>query len=163
MVGDRESLGATFHFIDHTEKIAPGLWFITGIDRLPDQIPHDQRLVIPKGEQWVPDLIKDDASLLLECENSPVLILGCAHSGVLNILDHVRDKMGIGKLQAILGGTHLMFCSVTDLPRVIDKFEGFSMDLIGVSHCTGWRAVIELAKHFGDRFVMASAGSSFNF
>jgi len=158
-----ESLGATFNFIDHTEKVASGLWFITGIDRLPDQIPDDPRLIIPEGGQLVPDLIKDDASLLLECEDSPVLILGCAHSGVLNILDHVRDKMGIGKLQAILGGTHLMFCSVTDIPRVIDKLEGFSIDLVGVSHCTGWQAVIELAKHFGARFVMASAGTVFHF
>ena len=158
-----ESMGATFNFIDHTEKIEPGLWFITEIARLPDQIPDDPKLIIPEGKQFVPDPVKDDASLLLECENSPVLILGCAHSGVLNILDHVRDKMGVGRIQAILGGTHLMFCNNTDIPRVIDKFEGFSIDLIGVSHCTGWQAAIELAKHFGTRFVMASAGTVFHF
>ena len=158
-----EELGAHFNFISRTEKIASRLWFITGINRLPGQFPYDSRLVMPEQGHLVPDPIRDDASLLLECEGPPVLILGCAHSGVLNILDHIRDKMSTSKLRAILGGTHLMFTSPKDIPRVIDKLEGFSIELIGVSHCTGFKAIIELAKHFEDRFKMASAGTTFVF
>jgi len=158
-----EGLGASFHFIDHTKEIAPGLWFITGVERNPDQVPNDFRLVIADGNQLRPDPISDDASLLLEVKGSPVLILGCAHSGVLNILDYVRDQMGIHRLRAILGGTHLMFTDSKLMPRVIQKFEEVSIDLIAVSHCTGFEAMIELANHFGNRFRLASAGSTFMF
>ena len=158
-----EELGATFNFIDHTTEIVSGVWFVTGIDKKPEQLPNDPNLKLQKGDQLIPDTMEDDASLLLETEGSPVLILGCAHSGVLNILDHIKEKMGISKLRAILGGTHLMFFGLKDIHRVINKFEEFSIDLVGVSHCTGIQATIELAKHFGDRFMVASAGSIFTF
>ncbi|OQX28297.1 MAG: hypothetical protein BWK80_00780 [Desulfobacteraceae bacterium IS3] len=158
-----EADGAHFNFIDRTEKIAPGLWFIAGIKRKPEYIPNDSRLVIPHNDNFAPDMINDDASLLLECEDaSPVLMLGCAHSGILNILKHIREKMGIRKLRAVIGGTHLMFSDSQDISLVIERLEEFSVDTVGVSHCTGMKAAVELAKYFGERFVMASAGSVFD-
>jgi 7,8-dihydropterin-6-yl-methyl-4-(beta-D-ribofuranosyl)aminobenzene 5'-phosphate synthase len=158
-----EQSGATFSFIDHTREVRPGLWFVTGIKPDPEKLPNDARLVIPQGEGFVRDPLKDDASLLLETDGAPILVLGCAHAGVFNILDHIRENMGITKLRAILGGTHLMFFEPKDVHRAIDKFEEFSIDLVGVSHCTGFQAAVELSKHFGDRFRLASAGSSFIF
>lgn len=158
-----ENLGATFNFINHTEEINPGLWFVAGIDRNPQQIPKDTRLVLPQEKGFAPDPMEDDASLLMETDSGPVLILGCAHSGVLNILDHVKEKMGIGKLCAILGGTHLMFYGPEDIARVISKFEEFYVDMVAVSHCTGMQGVIELSKYFEDRFMVASAGSVLDF
>ncbi len=158
-----ERAGATFTFIDHTEEVTPGIWFLTGIDRDPEKVPSDARLVLPEGNRFVPDPIEDDASLLIETDGSPVLILGCAHAGVLNILDHIRESMEISKLRAILGGTHLMFYGQEDLSRVIDEFERFSIELVGVSHCTGFQAAVELSRHYGDRFAAASAGRVFSF
>ena len=158
-----ERLGAHFHFLDHTREVSPGVRFVTGIDVDSAKRPADDRLVLPHGEKFVPDPIKDDSSILIDTDSGPVLVLGCAHAGVLNILDHVRLKMGVEKLHAILGGTHLMFFSPEYLHRIIDKFEESAIDLIAVSHCTGMIPAIELAKHFDDRFRVASAGSVFNF
>ncbi|MBW1781005.1 MAG: MBL fold metallo-hydrolase [Deltaproteobacteria bacterium] len=158
-----EHAGAAFTFMDHTREVSPGIWFLTGIDRDPEKVPNDNRLVLHQGNGLVPDPMEDDASLLVETDGRPVLILGCAHSGVLNILDHVRLRMGISTLRAILGGTHLMFYGPEDLPRVIEEFERFSIDLVGVSHCTGFQVAVALSKHFGDRFAAASAGKVFRF
>lgn len=158
-----EELGAQFNMVDRTSEISPGMWFITGIDLMPKEVPVDARLVILQEARYVLDPIEDDASLLIDCEGSAVLVLGCAHSGILNILDHVENKMGIKKLQAVVGGTHLKFFDAIDLPRVIERLESLSIDLIGVSHCTGQRAAAELAAHFGDRFISASTGMVFEF
>ncbi|MCF8144340.1 MAG: MBL fold metallo-hydrolase [Deltaproteobacteria bacterium] len=158
-----ERSGAIFRFMDHTEEAAPGVWFVTGIDRDPDKAPKDPRLVVPEGNGFVQDFIEDDASLLIETDGAPVLILGCAHAGVLNILEYLWTKMGIDRLRAILGGTHLMFYGPEDLPGVIKEFERFSVDLVGVSHCTGFQAAVKLSNHFGDRFAAASAGKTFTF
>ena len=158
-----EKSGAEFNMIDRTSEISPGIRFITGIDLVPEQVPVDARLVILQEAQYVIDPIEDDASLLIDCEGSAVLVLGCAHSGILNILDHVENKMGIKKLQAVIGGTHLKFFDAIDLPRVIEKLESLSVDLIGVSHCTGQQAAARLAAHFGDRFMSASTGMVFEF
>jgi 7,8-dihydropterin-6-yl-methyl-4-(beta-D-ribofuranosyl)aminobenzene 5'-phosphate synthase len=158
-----EELGAAFHFVNYTKEIYSGIRFITGIDRIAAQLPTDPHLVIPKGDTFVPDPMEDDASLLLETDGSPLLLLGCAHAGVLNILDHIKHKMGINKLSAVLGGTHLMFFKTGNTQTFIERLEEFSVDMIGVSHCTGFKAAVELANHFGDRFKIGSAGTNFTF
>ena len=158
-----EKTGASFAFTDHDREMSPGLWFVTGIHPDPEKLPNDARLVIPQGGGFVRDPLKDDASLLIETDGAPILVLGCAHNGVFNILDHIRGKMGVNKLRAVLGGTHLMFSEPEDVGRAIEKFEEFSVDLVGVSHCTGFQAAVELSKHFGDRFDLASAGRVFDF
>jgi 7,8-dihydropterin-6-yl-methyl-4-(beta-D-ribofuranosyl)aminobenzene 5'-phosphate synthase len=158
-----EAAGAQFVFHTHTTEIDPGAWFVTGYERRADQTPADGKLILegPDGPQADP--IADDASLLLETVAGPVLLLGCAHGGVLNILDHVRDHFRITRLNAILGGTHLMFFSPDQVSRVIEAFEAFEVALVGVSHCTGSEAGMQLAQHFGGRFRRASAGSVFRF
>lgn len=158
-----EELGAAFQFVKHTKEIYSGIKFLTKIDRFAAQLPSDPHLVIQKGNKFVPDPMEDDASLLLEIDGSPVLLLGCAHAGVLNILDHVKRKMGINKLSAVLGGTHLMFSDAVNMQTFMDRLEEFSVDMIGVSHCTGFKAAIELANHFGSRFAIGSAGTTFTF
>jgi 7,8-dihydropterin-6-yl-methyl-4-(beta-D-ribofuranosyl)aminobenzene 5'-phosphate synthase len=158
-----EACGARFQFVDRTEEAAPGLWFVTGVHPDPAKIPKDDHLVVPDGDRFIPDPLRDDASLLLETDSDPVLVLGCAHLGVLNILDHIRETMGFTRLRAILGGTHIMFYGPEMIPEIIDKFEEFGVETVGVSHCTGLKAAVTLAHHFGERFAFASAGSSFQF
>jgi 7,8-dihydropterin-6-yl-methyl-4-(beta-D-ribofuranosyl)aminobenzene 5'-phosphate synthase len=158
-----EAAGATFEFREETGTIAPGFHFITGYARHPEQTPGDRQLVLAQGEDLVPDPIAEDANLLLETPSGPVLVLGCAHGGVLNIMDHVRDKFGIDRLHAVLGGTHLMFYAPEQIQAAIDTFEAFGIKLVGVSHCTGPQAAMTLARHFGDRFQQAAAGSRFEF
>ncbi len=158
-----EESGAAFNMIDRTSEISPGMRFITGIDLMPEQVPVDTRLVIPRGARYVLDPVEDDASLLIDCEGAAVLVLGCAHSGILNILDYVENQMGIGKLRAVIGGTHLKFFDSIDLSRIIERLESLHIDLIGVSHCTGLLAAARLAAHFKDRFMSASTGMVFEF
>ena len=158
-----EADGAIFDFREETSAVAPGFHFITGYARQPEQTPGDRQLVLPQGEDHVPDPIAEDANLLLETSSGPVLVLGCAHGGVLNILDHVKANFGITRLHAILGGTHLMFYAPEQIQAAIEAFEAFDVKVVGVSHCTGPQAAMTLAQHFGDRFQQAAAGNQFVF
>ena len=158
-----EAAGAIFDFREETGAVAPGFHFITAYARQPEQTPGDRQLVLPQGEDHVPDPIAEDANLLLETPSGPVLVLGCAHGGVLNILDHVKATFGISRLHAILGGTHLMFYAPEQIRAAIEAFEAFDVKVVGVSHCTGPQAAMTLAQHFGDRFQQAAAGSQFVF
>jgi 7,8-dihydropterin-6-yl-methyl-4-(beta-D-ribofuranosyl)aminobenzene 5'-phosphate synthase len=158
-----EALGGRFVFHAATAEIAPGLWFISGYDRQPAQTPADGKLVRPGKAGPVTDPIAEDASLLVQTASGPILLLGCAHGGVLNILDHIRKRLGIKRLQAVLGGTHLMFFSPDQVRAVIAALERFEVALVGVSHCTGDMAALQLVQHFGERFRRAAAGSVFRF
>lgn len=158
-----EAAGAAFDFREATSEVAPGFHFIAGYERKPERTPGDRQLVLARGEDLVPDPIAEDANLLLDTASGPVLVLGCAHGGVLNILDHVRETFGIDRLHAVLGGTHLMFYDPEQIQAAIDTFEDFQVKRVGVSHCTGPQAGMILARHFGDRFQQAAAGSRFDF
>ena len=158
-----EAAGGRFVFHSATTAIAPGLWFISGYERRLDQTPADGKLMLAGEAGPVPDPIAEDASLLMETDTGPVLLLGCAHGGVLNILDHIRDRLGITRLQAVLGGTHLMFFTPDQVLAVITALERFEVGMVGVSHCTGDAAARQLALHFDRRFHRAAAGSVFRF
>ncbi len=158
-----ENIGAEFILLDQTEEVEDGIWMIAGIERKEDQTPVDRQFLTKDGENLVTDIIPDDTSLLIETSTDPVLLLGCAHAGVLNILDHIREKMKITKLRAILGGTHLVFFSHDVIEKTIKSLENFDVKQIGVSHCTGMNAAIALGSHFKDRFTVAAAGSQFSF
>jgi 7,8-dihydropterin-6-yl-methyl-4-(beta-D-ribofuranosyl)aminobenzene 5'-phosphate synthase len=71
--------------------------------------------------------------------------------------------MGVSRLRAILGGTHLMFHGSADLTQAMDEFERFSVEHVGVSHCTGFEAAVKLSNRFGGRFSAAGAGKVFCF
>jgi 7,8-dihydropterin-6-yl-methyl-4-(beta-D-ribofuranosyl)aminobenzene 5'-phosphate synthase len=160
---DLERLGAEFRLIDRSEEVVPGIMFLTGIEGPAEGKPRDDRLVLQEGDRFIGDPVEDDASLILHTGKGPVLLLGCAHSGVLNILDYVQGKLGVIKLHAVIGGTHLMFYGLQYIPDFIERLDRLSVDLVGVSHCTGLAATIELAKLLGDKVRVASAGSVFIF
>jgi 7,8-dihydropterin-6-yl-methyl-4-(beta-D-ribofuranosyl)aminobenzene 5'-phosphate synthase len=160
---DLEATGAIFDFRETTTAIAPGLHFITGYARKPEQTPGDRQLMLVQDKDEVPDPVAEDANLLMETAAGPVLVLGCAHGGVLNILDHVREDLGIDRLHTVLGGTHLMFYAPEQIQAAIDALEAFGVQQVAVSHCTGPRAAMTLAAHFGQRFQQAAAGSRFDF
>ena len=153
--------GATLHLVDTTTEIDPGIHFITGVARKKESTPSDPRLVLPGDDtsSFTMDPVLDDPSLLIEGNHSPVLLLGCAHSGLLNILNHIEKEMGVRKLGAVLGGTHLMHYGTEMLSQIIDRLEEFSVDLVAACHCTGFHAAAFLSNHFGKRFSRASVGA----
>jgi 7,8-dihydropterin-6-yl-methyl-4-(beta-D-ribofuranosyl)aminobenzene 5'-phosphate synthase len=154
-----EDVGAEFVFVNKTSKIGDGLWFITHYPRLVETVPNDPKLVLVENSRIVPDDLPDDSCLLIEDDPAPILVLGCTHSGIINTLMHLRDSLGVTKLKAVIGGTHLMASGEEAVRRTIDIFESFSVGLIGTSHCTGFKASVLMATHFKERFVLAAAGS----
>jgi 7,8-dihydropterin-6-yl-methyl-4-(beta-D-ribofuranosyl)aminobenzene 5'-phosphate synthase len=154
-----EELGARFTLMNKTGVIEKGITFLTGYALDPEKVALDKRLVL--GDGLDVDPMADDASLLIDTKEGPVLLLGCAHAGVLNIMDYIKKALGITGLKAVLGGTHLMFYGEESLSQLMDKFDEFGVDVIGVSHCTGMQAALKLAARFGQRFAVASAGCVF--
>jgi len=164
----RETLaaaGARFQMLDTTREIVPGIHFVTGVARKPGQTEPDLRLMVQEtaGAAFHTDPLHDDASLLIQGDHPPVLLLGCAHAGLLNILDHIASELGITRLGAVLGGTHLKFCGSELIEKTIDRLEEFGVQQVSVCHCTGFDAAAILAGHFEDRFSRAEAGTSYRF
>jgi len=157
--GYLESLGADFIFNTKFIEVEKGI-FLTG--EVPRKTPFekpDPRLFTEVNGKITQDILLDDQSLILDSKKGLILILGCAHSGMINIINHVINKTKGKKFYAILGGTHLDFLTPEQLEESIKSLKKIEVEKIGVSHCTGMRAAFRLHQEFGDRFFYGCVGS----
>jgi 7,8-dihydropterin-6-yl-methyl-4-(beta-D-ribofuranosyl)aminobenzene 5'-phosphate synthase len=107
-----------------------------------------------------PDPLMDDQSLFWESSRGIVILLGCAHSGVINTLNYVRQITCDKPIFAILGGMHLLHASSTRLQATLDAFREYDIQFIGAAHCTGVSAVKYFQDNLADRFKILQTGFS---
>jgi len=155
-----ESLGANFIFNTNFIEVEKGV-FLTG--EVPRKTPFEKPDPVLLSEidgKIHQDVFSDDQSLVLDTDKGLILVLGCAHSGMINIINYVFDKTGKDKFYAIVGGTHLDFLTPEQLEESIKILKKMKIEKMGVCHCTGMRAAFRLQQEFGDRFFYSHVGSS---
>jgi 7,8-dihydropterin-6-yl-methyl-4-(beta-D-ribofuranosyl)aminobenzene 5'-phosphate synthase len=87
-------------------------------------------------------------------------VLGCAHAGMINIINYVLEKMNRDRIYAILGGTHLGFSSDEQFDETLKVLDQYQIEQIGVSHCTGLPKASLLHAKLKKRFFFGSVGAS---
>jgi 7,8-dihydropterin-6-yl-methyl-4-(beta-D-ribofuranosyl)aminobenzene 5'-phosphate synthase len=157
-----ESLGAHFILNNDFIEVEEGIFLTGEVPRKTSFEKGDPKLFTETDGKRNPDVFLDDQSLILNTERGLLVILGCAHSGVINILNHVMSKTGKDKFYAIVGGTHLNFLAPEQLEESIKALRKMQIERIGASHCTGMRGAFRLHQEFGDRFFYGHVGSTMN-
>jgi 7,8-dihydropterin-6-yl-methyl-4-(beta-D-ribofuranosyl)aminobenzene 5'-phosphate synthase len=157
--GYLDCLGANFIFNTGFTEVEEKIFLTGEVPRITPFEKPDPRLFIEMDGKTYPDIFLDDQSLILTTEKGFILILGCAHSGMINIIQHVIAKTGKENFYAILGGTHLDFLTPEQLEESIRTLKQLEIEKIGVSHCTGMRAAFRLHQEFGERFFYGCVGS----
>ncbi|MCX5820984.1 MAG: MBL fold metallo-hydrolase [Deltaproteobacteria bacterium] len=102
-----EGKGATFKFSDEFRQIEPELWLTGEVPRRTNYERGDKNQVVKSNEGYVNDNLLDDQSVVIETEKGLFIILGCCHSGIINTLSYIVEKMGQRRIYAVIGGTHL--------------------------------------------------------
>ncbi len=152
-------LNAKVHLLTDFTEISEGIYFSGQIPRVTNFEQNDKKLLIRKEDRFVPDPLTDDAALLIETGSGPVILTGCAHSGIVNIMQHFSKMTGHKAFHAVIGGTHLGFLnSDHQLEKTMDAFDAYQLKLIAVSHCTGNEAAAACYNRFKERFAFANAG-----
>lgn len=110
-------------------------------------------------------LIKDDQAIILNIRDKGlVIITGCGHSGVINILNYATELTGEDRIYAVIGGLHLtggIFEPI--IPRTIDEIEKLNPRFLIPCHCSGLMAVSEIARNMPDAFIQNSVGTNYIF
>lgn len=116
------------------------------------------------GSGWRPDpLVIDDQALVINVRGRGlVIITGCGHAGVVNIVRQAMRLTGISKLLAVIGGFHLSGPAFEPIiePTVAALTE-LAPELIVPGHCTGWRAQHALAATLPKAWVQGSVGTKY--
>ncbi|MPZ22713.1 MAG: MBL fold metallo-hydrolase [Dehalococcoidia bacterium] len=113
---------------------------------------------------WRPDpLILDDQAVLLNVRDKGLVVLtGCGHAGVVNILRYAQRLTGIERVYAIIGGFHLNGPSFEPvIAPTAAALQEIAPEIIVPAHCTGWRATHALAAAFPDAFIQNSVGTRY--
>lgn len=156
-----EQLGARFHFNRAPVELTEELLISGEIPRVTSFEQGDSNLCrVDADGSFHPDPLADDQSLFIRTEKGLTVLLGCAHAGLINILEQARHLTGEQKIHCVLGGTHLMFYDEAQLEQTLQRLDGYAIDKLGAAHCTGLSRAARLAAHYGERFFFATVGSS---
>lgn len=100
---------------------------------------------IPFGDDLVSDFLIDDSALAYKSEKGLVIITGCSHSGICNIIETAKRICKENKIYDIIGGLHLLEPSEEKIRGTIDYIKGLSLDVIRPCHCTKLKYKIMLS------------------
>ncbi len=119
----------------------------------------EDNLFVKEGDMLQPDRLADDLALVIDTDFGLVVILGCAHRGIVNTLRHAQNITGKELVYAAIGGTHLFRASDERIEHTMADLRGMGIQRLGVSHCTGFRASARLAQEFEGIFFLNNAGT----
>ena len=113
---------------------------------------------------WVDDgaVLDDQAAVINVAGKGLVVLTGCGHAGVVNILHHARRLTGIDRVHAVIGGFHLTGKSFEPIiDRTVEAVAALEPELLVPAHCTGWKAALAFARRLPDAVVPHAVGASF--
>ena len=151
-------------------EVLPGMWTTGEIRERPEPEGRSPHHFVAQDNGWVPDPYRDDMSLVLETREGLVIICGCCHAGLLNVLAHVQRTFQ-RPIVAVLGGTHLMDADEAYLYQIVGELrDTYGSPRMYLNHCTGQRAYVALVNAFprkgsigGDRVSPCPAGTTLTF
>ncbi len=108
------------------------------------------------------DFFVDEISLGILTEQELVLVAGCSHVGIVNMLEHVKRVLNL-PVAAVLGGTHLVEAEEERLAKTVEALKQHDVKTIAVSHCTGEAGMELLQREFPQGFVLNNTGKYMEF
>ena len=134
-------------------RLSDHLWFLGEIPRKNDFEAQTTKYVLEDGAD---DYIMDDSGLVVITNKGLVIISGCAHSGICNMIEHARRVTGIPEVKAVIGGFHLR-ASNRQTRKTIEYLEKLEVAQVIPSHCTFDPALNLFQETFGSRELLTGA------
>lgn len=113
---------------------------------------------------WQPDpWVYDDQAIVIHVRNKGlVVITGCGHAGIMNILRQARSHSGVEPIYAVLGGFHLTAIrSEQIITQTVEALQQLNPAVIVPAHCTGWRATQRIVQTMPQVYTPNSVGTTF--
>jgi 7,8-dihydropterin-6-yl-methyl-4-(beta-D-ribofuranosyl)aminobenzene 5'-phosphate synthase len=159
-----EATGGRFIEVTGWQDIFPGVWLTGPVTRKYPEKNWDElgKVMTPTG--LVEDTIPEDMSVVLNTTRGLVVVTGCGHAGIINILSQTADKFGNLSVFGVVGGLHLYRQTDAQLDWTADKMKSFGVENVLGAHCTGIEAVYHLRQRMGlsrSASLVASVGSKF--
>lgn len=155
------------------EKHSPSLWIEDSV-LITGEIPRTNNFEkgfpnhyseIEEGKMEADPLIKDDQAIILKVKDKGlVVITGCGHAGIINTLNYAKELTGEDSIFSVLGGMHLsggLFEPI--IPTTLQELEKLKPKFVVPCHCSGLKAMSEIARKMPSAFIQNSVGTNYVF
>ena len=119
---------------------------------------------IPKkfvlGEDRIPDDFNDEIVLVMREGDGISVVTGCAHNGILNIIDTVRQRLKL-PIYSVIGGIHLKSANAERIEKTITELKNIGVRRLALCHCSG-EAVHEHIENYDFINCKISTGRTIN-
>jgi 7,8-dihydropterin-6-yl-methyl-4-(beta-D-ribofuranosyl)aminobenzene 5'-phosphate synthase len=157
-----EELGARFNLTAEPVAISDSIMTSGQIPMVTEYEEIEPSLVVKENGDLEPDPLRDDQALIVKTPPGLVVILGCAHRGIINTLYHAQKVSGVKEIDTVLGGCHLLNASEERIWLTIAALKELGVKRLGACHCTGMAASVIMAQEFGTGFFTNNAGTVFS-
>jgi 7,8-dihydropterin-6-yl-methyl-4-(beta-D-ribofuranosyl)aminobenzene 5'-phosphate synthase len=98
-----------------------------------------------------------EQAIAIEVDQGLVMLTGCAHPGIVAMIEHVKAASG-QPVHLVLGGFHLKDTAPAQVAAIVQAFRRLGVEHVGPCHCTGEQAIAAFAEAYGDDFVQVGTG-----
>jgi 7,8-dihydropterin-6-yl-methyl-4-(beta-D-ribofuranosyl)aminobenzene 5'-phosphate synthase len=102
-----------------------------------------------------------EQSLVLDTPIGAVVITGCAHPGILNIVRKAKQLVH-KDVCLVMGGFHLLNKNASEIDRIIRVLKEMGVQKVSPSHCTGEEAMLRFKRAWGENFIPGGCGAQFS-
>lgn len=157
-----ERVGGKISLSKEPVMIMPGIMTTGEVPRRNDFEKVGIALKTIENRNILDDIMLDDISLIANIKDiGLVIITGCSHAGIVNIVNYAKEIAGVSDIQAIIGGLHLVDATDDVINRTVKELDTMNMSWISAGHCTGFKAQAALYRTFGERFSPLHTGMKF--
>lgn len=155
-----ESRGAHFRPVSEYVELFPNVFLTGEIPRKNEfEQPDPQLKIRSSNSGWLQDTVPDDLSMVVRTTSGLVVLLGCAHAGLINILDHIGNHLPGEQIHTVIGGTHLGFAPQHQFKATLEALAAFDIKQLGTAHCTGLANGAKLHNQLKGKCFFAAAGT----
>lgn len=159
-----EASGGQVIIHDGPGMIAPGVWLTGPVARRFPEHNWSGKLIVPTVAGAIEDNIAEDMSLVINAKDGLVVVTGCGHAGIGNIVAQSREMMAQAPVRALIGGLHLYEADDGKLAWTAGEIRKAGVRYLLAAHCTGIEATFRLRSLLNlDRktAVVAAVGASY--
>ncbi len=157
-----ERKGANFKFVEEPLRLDENIYLTGPIPRLTEFEQVSDPFIIKTENGLVADRIMDEQAMVLSTDKGLVVVTGCGHPGIINIINYAKKISGEKKIEALIGGFHLRNINGERFRNTVDILDKSSVNAIIPLHCTGMEASAKLFRVFPQNVKFLSVGDTFH-
>lgn len=145
---------------DDIINISDNLLLFTNFNRREEFENTNESMYLKEGHKYVKDMFLDEVSLGIKTDKGLVIVVGCSHVGIVNIIDTIITRTNMN-IYAILGGTHLVKEDDEKINKVIEYFIDNDIKTLAACHCTGKHGETMFSQQLEDIYINYNTGDVF--